>query len=107
MSASDKEVNYSVVFMGEIITGFDKQQVIHNLSNITRLPEAQVEEKFFNQGTTRLIIKKPLIWLKPVGIMVSFYERVWRLVFRWILKMLNRKAKFKSLFSGANTCRVG
>lgn len=58
MSASDKEVNYSVVFMGEIITGFDKQQVIHNLSNITRLPEAQVEEKFFNQGTTRLIIKK-------------------------------------------------
>ncbi len=58
MSASDKEVNYSVVFMGEIITGFDKQQVIHNLSNITRLSEQQVEEKFFNNGASRLIIKK-------------------------------------------------
>ncbi len=58
MSASDKEVNYSVVFMGEIITGFNKQQVIHNLATITRLTEKQVEEKFFNQGTTRLIIKK-------------------------------------------------
>ena len=58
MSASDKEVSYSVVFMGEIITGFDKQQVVHNLAAITRLTEDQVEEKFFNQGTTRLIIKK-------------------------------------------------
>ncbi len=58
MSASDKEVNYSVVFMGEIITGFKKEQVLHNLANITRLSEEQVEKKFFNLGGTRIVIKK-------------------------------------------------
>ncbi len=58
MSASDKEVNYSVVFMGEIITGFKKEQVLHNLASITRLSEAQVEKKFFNLGGARIVIKK-------------------------------------------------
>ncbi len=56
MSAIDKEVNYSVVFMGEIITGFDKQQVLKNLANITRLPKEEVDTKFFNTG--RVVITK-------------------------------------------------
>ncbi|MDX2507838.1 MAG: hypothetical protein QNL62_25635 [Gammaproteobacteria bacterium] len=56
MSAIDKEVNYSVVFMGELITGFDKQQVLKNLVNITRMPIEDIEQKFFNNG--RVIIKR-------------------------------------------------
>ena len=58
MSAVDKEVNYSVVFMGEIITGFEKQQVMSNLVNITRLPSDEVESKFFDQSVGRVVIKK-------------------------------------------------
>ena len=58
MSAIDKEVNYSVVFMGEIITGFEKKQVIKNLVNITRMPKDAVEKKFFNDTPGRVVIKK-------------------------------------------------
>lgn len=58
MSAVDKEVNYSVVFMGEIITGFEKQQVMKNLINITRLEAEEVENKFFNLSSGRVVIKK-------------------------------------------------
>ena len=58
MSAVDKDVNYSVVFMGEIIIGFEKQQVLTNLANITRLSSEQIEKKFFNKTTGRVIIKK-------------------------------------------------
>ncbi|MCP3852443.1 MAG: hypothetical protein GY694_19760 [Gammaproteobacteria bacterium] len=58
MSSADKEVSYSVVFMGEIITGFEKQQVMSNLVNITRLPIDKVESKFFNQSAARIVIKK-------------------------------------------------
>ncbi|MCW8931117.1 MAG: hypothetical protein OQL19_12860 [Gammaproteobacteria bacterium] len=58
MSAVDKEVNYSVVFMGEIITGFEKQQVMSNLENITRMPADEIEKKFFNESVKRIVIKK-------------------------------------------------
>ncbi len=58
MSSADKEVSYSVVFMGEIIMGFEKQQVMSNLVNITRLPIDEVESKFFNQSAARIVIKK-------------------------------------------------
>jgi len=58
MSVIDKEVNYSVVFMGEIITGFNKQQVLKNLVNITRLPINEVEKQFFNDNSSRIVIKK-------------------------------------------------
>ena len=58
MSVIDKEVNYSVVFMGEIITGFNKQQVLRNLANITRLSIDEVDNKFFNENTARIVIKK-------------------------------------------------
>ena len=58
MSSIDKEVNYSIVFMGEIITGFDKKQVMENLVRITRLPMDEVEKKFFSDKTCRTIIKK-------------------------------------------------
>ena len=58
MSAIDKEVNYSVVFMGELITGFEKKQVIKNLANITRLAEEAVEKQFFDDNSTRVVIKK-------------------------------------------------
>jgi len=54
----DKEVNYSIVFMGEIITGFEKQQVIKNLAHITRLSTGEVEKKFFNDQPGRIVIKK-------------------------------------------------
>lgn len=56
MSAIDKEVNYSVVFMGEIITGYDKQQVLKNLAAITRMSITDIEQQFFNAG--RVVIKK-------------------------------------------------
>ena len=56
MSAVDKEVNYSVVFLGEIITGFEKAQVLKNLASITRLSSNDVENKFFNQQG-RVVIK--------------------------------------------------
>ncbi len=58
MSAVDKEVNYSVVFMGEIVTGFEKKQVMDNLINITRLSDADVEQKFFKATVGRVVIKK-------------------------------------------------
>ncbi len=58
MSAVDKEVNYSVVFMGEIVTGFEKKQVRDNLVNITRLSDDDVEQKFFNTTASRVVIKK-------------------------------------------------
>lgn len=58
MSAVDKEVNYSVVFMGEIIIGFEKQQVVKKLANITRLSSEEIEQKFFNKTAGRVIIKK-------------------------------------------------
>ena len=58
MSSIDKEVNYSVVFMGEVITGFDKKQVMANISHITRLSVDEIEEKFFNDKKCRIIIKK-------------------------------------------------
>jgi hypothetical protein len=56
MSATDKNVSYSVIFMGELIIGFDKQQVINNLTSITRLPVEEIENKFFDVG--RVVIKK-------------------------------------------------
>ena len=58
MSAVDKAVNYSVVFMGEIVTGFNKAQVLKNLSNITRLSNEDIEKKFFNKAAGRVVIKK-------------------------------------------------
>ncbi len=58
MSAVDKEVNYSVVFMGEIITGFEKHQVMSNLVNITRLKIDEIENKFFKGSSGRVVIKK-------------------------------------------------
>ncbi len=58
MSSIDKEVNYSVIFMGEIITGFQKKQVIDNIMNITRLPKEKVLEKFFNEEVGRIVIKR-------------------------------------------------
>lgn len=58
MSAVDKEVNYSVVFMGEIVTGFKKAQVIKNLESITRLSNKEVEKKFFGPSAGRVVIKK-------------------------------------------------
>ncbi|WP_198265565.1 hypothetical protein [sulfur-oxidizing endosymbiont of Gigantopelta aegis] len=58
MSAIDKEVNYSVVFMGEIVTGFEKDQVIKNLESITRLSNDEVEKKFFGDVPSRVVIKK-------------------------------------------------
>jgi hypothetical protein len=58
MSAVDKEVSYSVVFMGEIINGFEKQQVLKNLAKITRLPVEEVEQKFFLENASRIVIKK-------------------------------------------------
>jgi len=56
MPMADKDVNYSVVFLGEIITGFEKSQVLNNLSRITRLNDIEAEEKFFNSGN--VVIKK-------------------------------------------------
>ncbi|MCU7952323.1 MAG: hypothetical protein KZQ64_02840 [gamma proteobacterium symbiont of Bathyaustriella thionipta] len=58
VSSIDKEVNYSVVFMGEIITGFDKKKVIANLAHITRLPIEEINNKFFSEQNCRVIIKK-------------------------------------------------
>jgi len=58
VSSIDKEVNYSVIFMGEIITGFQKKQVIDNIMNITRLPKEKVLEKFFNEEVGRIVIKR-------------------------------------------------
>jgi hypothetical protein len=58
VSSIDKEVNYSVIFMGEIITGFQKKQVIDNIMNITRLPKEKVLEKFFNEDVGRIVIKR-------------------------------------------------
>lgn len=56
MSMVDKDVNYSVVFLGEIITGFEKNQVLNNLSRITQLNGTEAERKFFNAGN--VVIKK-------------------------------------------------
>ncbi len=58
MSSIDKEVNYSVIFMGEIITGFQKKQVIANIMNITRLSKEKVLAKFFNEEVGRIVIKR-------------------------------------------------
>jgi TATA-box binding protein (TBP) (component of TFIID and TFIIIB) len=56
MHTVDKDVHYSVVFLGEIITGFEKNQVLNNLSIITRLKDTKAEEKFFNSGN--VVIKR-------------------------------------------------
>ncbi len=56
MSVEDQIVNYSVIFFGEIITGFNKGQVLDNLCRITRLSNNEAEEKFFNTGN--VVIKK-------------------------------------------------
>lgn len=56
MSMVDKDINYSVVFLGEIITGFEKNQVLNNLSRITQLNGTEAEQKFFNAGN--VVIKK-------------------------------------------------
>jgi len=53
----DNEVNYLVVFMGEIITGFTKEQVISKVSHITRMTPEVVAKKFFRKEPCRLIIK--------------------------------------------------
>ena len=58
MFSIDKEVNYYVVFLGEIITGFDKKQVLSNLAHITRLTTDDIEQKFFNNQSARILIKK-------------------------------------------------
>ena len=58
MSVSDREVSYVVVFLGDIITGFKKSQVLKNLVNITRLTENEVEKKFFSTERGRVVIKK-------------------------------------------------
>jgi len=58
VSSSDREINYFVVFMGEIITGFEKKQVMTNLAHITRLSIDEVEKKFFSNSENRIIIKK-------------------------------------------------
>lgn len=58
MSVSDRNVSYVVVFLGDILTGFEKSQVLKNLVNITRLPENQVEKKFFSSEGGRVVIKK-------------------------------------------------
>ncbi|MCK5663988.1 MAG: hypothetical protein KAI17_10895 [Thiotrichaceae bacterium] len=58
MSSSDREINYFVVFMGEIITGFEKKQVMTNLAHITRLSINEVEKSFFSNSEHRIIIKK-------------------------------------------------
>ncbi len=44
--------------MGEIITGFEKKQVMTNLAHITRLSIDEVEKKFFSNSENRIIIKK-------------------------------------------------
>lgn len=58
MSAIDKEVNYSVVYLGEVAVGFNKDQVLKNLINITRMSEIDVKKKFFNSQNTRVVIKR-------------------------------------------------
>ncbi|MCK5697310.1 MAG: hypothetical protein KAI02_04055 [Gammaproteobacteria bacterium] len=57
MTSVDNDVNYSVVFMGEIITGFEKNRVMKNVAHITRLPIDEIEKKFFREKIGRLVIK--------------------------------------------------
>jgi len=57
VSSIDDKVNYSVVFMGEIITGFKKEQVIAKVAHITRMTPDVVVEKFFKEEPCRIIIK--------------------------------------------------
>ena len=56
MPIDDQSVNYSVIFLGEIITGFEKSQVLSNLASITRLNNSDAEKKFFNSGN--VVIKR-------------------------------------------------
>ena len=56
MSKDNENINYSIVFLGEIITGFEKQQVLNNLCRITRLSTTEAEQKFFNSG--HVVIKR-------------------------------------------------
>ncbi len=58
MTSVDNDVNYSVVFMGEIITGFEKNRVMKNVAHITRLSLDEIERKFFKEQIGRLVIKK-------------------------------------------------
>ena len=58
MTSLDNDVNYSVVFMGEIIMGFDKNHVMKNVAYITHLSLDEIERKFFKAKVGRLVIKK-------------------------------------------------
>ena len=62
MTSLDKDINYSVVFMGEIITGFEQKKVLRNLAKITRMSEKEVLQRFFQIESQRIILKKtPLL----------------------------------------------
>lgn len=45
----NKEFNYSVISLGELMSGFDKSQVIKNLAHITRMEAEEIENKFFHK----------------------------------------------------------
>ena len=42
---------YKVSFRGVILPGFDKDQVIENVHNITRIPKHTITRKFFSGKT--------------------------------------------------------
>ena len=45
----NKEFNYSVISLGELMSGFDKSQAIKNLAHITRMGAEEIENKFFHK----------------------------------------------------------
>ena len=48
---SESSKVFKVLFRGVILPGFDKDDVIKNVHNITRIPEAVIERKFFSGKT--------------------------------------------------------
>lgn len=43
-----KKGAYKVVFKGRLLPGFDREQVITNIAQLTKLPAEKIENKFFN-----------------------------------------------------------
>ena len=56
----NKEFNYSVLSIGELMSGFNKARVIKNLTHITRMETGEIEDKFFNKDNREIKILSDL-----------------------------------------------
>ena len=45
---ANQKGEYKVVFKGRLLPGYNKEQVVSNIAQLTKLPTEKIEKKFFN-----------------------------------------------------------